>query len=108
MRNHHRNGHDSLDTKGNRLFATQQVLVTVLRVVRLSGIRASFFMTLPARRSCRQDWQPYGQPDGRTGIRSMSTRAKLELYWLQLVSWLQPVEQSERLRSVLRCRVAVG
>ena len=108
MRNHHRNGHDSLDTKGNRLFATQQVLVTVLRVVRLSGIRASFFMTLPVHKSCCQDWQPCGQPDGRTGTRGASMRVKLELYWQQLVSWLQPVEQSERLRSVLRSRVAVG
>ena len=103
MRNHHRNRLDSLGTKGNRLFATKQVLIAVLRVIRLPGIRASFFMTLPALRSCRQD----RQPDGRTGTRGMSLRVKLELHWLQLVSWLQRIEQSERLRSVLRCRVAV-
>lgn len=108
MRNHHRNSLDSLGTKGNRLFATKQVLIAVLRVVRLSGILASFFMTLPARKSCRQDWQPCGQSDGRTGTRCISTRVKLELSWLQLVSWLQRMEQSERLRSALRCRVAVG
>ena len=104
MRNYHRNSLDSLGTKGNRLFATKQVLIAVLRVVRLPRIRASFFMTLPARRSCRQD----RQPDGRTGTRCISTRVKRELSWLQLVNWLQRMEQSERLRSALRCHVAVG
>ena len=103
MRNHHRNGHDSLDTKGNRLFATQQVLVTVLRVVRLSGIRASFFMTLPARRSCRQDWQPYG----RTRSRVMITRVGMGLRGLMSVGLLL-WERPEQVRGILRRRAVAG
>ena len=64
MRNHHRNGHDTLETKGNRLFASQKVLVAVLRVVRLSGSCGSFFMTLPVHKSCCQDWNRVGNPMG--------------------------------------------
>ena len=49
MRNHYRNGLDILDAKGSCRFAPKQILITVLRVVCMPEIRASFLTALSAR-----------------------------------------------------------
>ncbi len=102
MRNQLHHGLDSLVTKGYRLFATKQVLVTVLSVVGLPGIRASFFMSLPAHQPSHQAGQLMGHPDGCTGTRDIKARTKPGLAWLRFVGLRFVMLQPERLHNALR------